>query len=137
MPSQQQLIEDFAILDDWIEKYQYIIDLGKKLKPMKESDKTAENLLQGCQSKVWLTHQFKDGKIHYRANSDAAIVSGLIALVLSIYSEQTPQQILQTKPTFIDQIGLSSHLSSTRSNGLNAMIQKIKQIAALQTEQKT
>lgn len=129
MSNQQQLIEDFAIFDDWIEKYQYIIDLGKKLEPMSEADKIDQNLLQGCQSKVWLSHQFKAGKIYYQANSDAAIVSGLIALVLTIYSAQTPQHILQTEPTFIDQIGLSSHLSSTRSNGLNAMIQKIKQIA--------
>lgn len=129
MSNQQQLIEDFAIFDDWIEKYQYIIDLGKKLEPMNEADKIDQNLLQGCQSKVWLSHQFKAGKIYYQANSDAAIVSGLIALVLTIYSAQTPQHILQTEPTFIDQIGLSSHLSSTRSNGLNAMIQKIKQIA--------
>lgn len=129
MSNQQQLIEDFAIFDDWIEKYQYIIDLGKKLEPMNEADKIDQNLLQGCQSKVWLSHQFKAGKIYYQANSDAAIVSGLIALVLTIYSVQTPQHILQTEPTFIDQIGLSSHLSSTRSNGLNAMIQKIKQIA--------
>ena len=129
MDEQLEIIETFDMFDDWLEKYQYIIDLGKKLEPMDESLKVDENLLQGCQSQVWLVHEFKDGKLHFQANSDAAIVSGLIALVMTIYSNQTPKKIIETEPDFIELIGLASHLSSTRSNGLNAMIDKIKETA--------
>jgi len=129
LDEQLEIIETFDMFDDWLEKYQYIIDLGKQLDPMDESLKVDENLLQGCQSQVWLVHEFKDGKLYFQANSDAAIVSGLIALVLTIYSNQTPQKIIETEPDFIELIGLSSHLSSTRSNGLNAMIEKIKNTA--------
>ena len=129
MDGQLEIIETFDMFDDWLEKYQYIIDLGKQLDPMDDSLKVDENLLQGCQSRVWLVHEFKDGKLHFQANSDAAIVSGLIALVLTIYSNQTPAQIIETEPDFIELIGLASHLSSTRSNGLNAMIEKIQTTA--------
>jgi cysteine desulfuration protein SufE len=129
MDEQLEIIETFDMFDDWLEKYQYIIDLGKKLEPMDESLKVDENLLQGCQSQVWLVHEFKDGKLHFQANSDAAIVSGLIALVMTIYSNQTPKKIIETEPDFIELIGLASHLSSTRSNGLNAMIEKIQSTA--------
>ncbi|MFC3194214.1 SufE family protein [Marinicella sediminis] len=129
MDNQTEIIETFDMFDDWMEKYQYIIDLGKQLPPMDESLKTDDNLLAGCQSQVWLVHEYKDGQLHFQANSDAAIVSGLIALVLTIYSDQTPQYIIDTDPDFIETIGLSSHLSSTRSNGLNAMIEKIQHTA--------
>lgn len=129
MDEQLEIIETFDMFDDWLEKYQYIIDLGKQLEPMDESLKVDENLLQGCQSQVWLVHTFNDGKLQFQANSDAAIVSGLIALVLTIYSNQPPQKIVETEPDFIELIGLSSHLSSTRSNGLNAMIEKIQSTA--------
>lgn len=129
MDEQLEIIETFDMFDDWLEKYQYIIDLGKRLEPMDESLKVDENLLQGCQSQVWLVHEYKDGKLHFQANSDAAIVSGLIALVMTIYSKQTPKKIIETEPDFIELIGLASHLSSTRSNGLNAMIEKIKDTA--------
>lgn len=129
MDNQTEIIETFDLFDDWMEKYQYIIDLGKQLPAMDATLKTDDNLLAGCQSQVWLVHEFKDGKLHFQANSDAAIVSGLIALVLTIYSDQTPQYIIETEPDFIELIGLSSHLSSTRANGLNAMIEKIQDTA--------
>jgi len=128
--TQQQMIESFDLFSDWLEKYQYIIDLGKALPPLDEKHKIDENLLSGCQSKVWLIHQSKEGKLIFQANSDATIVSGLIALVLSVYSGLSAKEILTTKPEFIEKIGLASHLSSTRSNGLNAMIHKIKLIAS-------
>lgn len=127
--NQQEVIETFDMFDDWLEKYQYIIDLGKQLAPLDEVHQVDENLLQGCQSRVWLVHEKKGDEIHYHANSDAAIVSGLVYLVLSIYSGKTAKEIIQTEPEFIEKIGLSAHLSSTRSNGLNAMIQQIKAIA--------
>ncbi len=126
---QLEIIETFEMFDDWLEKYQYIIDLGKRLEPMDDALKVDENILHGCQSQVWLVHDYLDGKLQFQANSDAAIVSGLIKLVMTIYSDQSPQSILDTEPDFIELIGLSSHLSSTRSNGLNAMIQKIKETA--------
>lgn len=127
--SQEEVIDTFDLFDDWLEKYQYIIDLGKKLPALDEVHKIDENLLQGCQSRVWLIHEYKDNKLTFLANSDAAIVSGLVSLVLSIYSGHSPQTVLKTEPVFIEKIGLASHLSSTRSNGLNAMIAKIKHIA--------
>jgi len=126
---QAEIIETFDMFDDWLEKYQYIIDLGKQLKPLDDALKVDANFLHGCQSQVWLVHDYQDGHLNFQASSDAAIVSGLIHLVLTIYSGQTPQQIVDTEPKFIEQIGLSSHLSSTRSNGLNAMIQKIQATA--------
>lgn len=127
--NQQEVIETFDMFDDWLEKYQYIIDLGKQLAPLDEAHKVDANLLQGCQSRVWLVHEKEGDTIHYQANSDAAIVSGLVYLVLSIYSGKTAKDIIQTEPEFIEKIGLSAHLSSTRSNGLNAMINQIKAIA--------
>ncbi len=126
---QLEIIETFDMFDDWLEKYQYIIDLGKQLKPMDDAHKIDDNILHGCQSQVWLIHDYQDGILNFQASSDAAIVSGLIHLVMTIYSGQPPQKILETEPEFIERIGLSSHLSSTRSNGLNAMIAKIKATA--------
>lgn len=126
---QLEIIETFDMFDDWLEKYQYIIDLGKQLEPMDDAHKIDENILHGCQSQVWLIHDYQDGILNFQASSDAAIVSGLIHLVMTIYSGQTPQKIIETEPEFIERIGLSSHLSSTRSNGLNAMIAKIKATA--------
>ncbi len=127
--SQQWIIDDFLIFDDWMEKYQYIIDLGKNLNKLDESDKVEANKLQGCQSQVWIIHDLKDGLIHFQAESDAAIVSGLVALVLSIYSGKSPQYILENEPEFISEIGLNKHLSPTRSNGLSSLLAKIKTTA--------
>lgn len=129
MDNQEEIIETFDLFDDWLQKYQYIIDMGKELPELDAKHKVDKNLLAGCQSQVWLIHEYKDGKLHFYANSDAAIVSGLIALVMTIYSDQTPRYIVDTEPDFIELIGLSSHLSMTRSNGLNAMIEKIQSIA--------
>lgn len=131
MICQQEIIEDFAIFDDWMEKYQYIIDLGKDLPKLNDIDKVEENKLQGCQSQVWIIHQVIDNKIIFKAESDAAIVSGLVALVLSVYSGKTASEIIQTKPTFISQIGLDKHLSPTRSNGLSSLLKKIQETANL------
>lgn len=127
--TQQEIISDFEIFADWMEKYQYIIDLGKNLEKLQESDKIEENKLLGCQSQVWITHQLSDEKIIFKAESDAAIVSGLIALVLSIYSGKTAHEITNTAPTFISEIGLDKHLSPTRSNGLSSLLNKIQEVA--------
>ncbi len=127
--TQKEIIDDFEIFADWMEKYQYIIDLGKNLEKIEETDKTEENKLQGCQSQVWITHDLLDEKIIFKAESDAAIVSGLIALVLSIYSGKTAHEIKKTAPTFISEIGLDKHLSPTRSNGLSSLLNKIQEIA--------
>ncbi len=129
MKSQQEIIQDFEIFDDWMEKYQYIIDLGKELDKLDEADKVDANKLQGCQSQVWIIHKLTDGKIIFKAESDAAIVSGLVALVLSVYSDKTPEEITQTTPDFIAKIGLDKHLSPTRSNGLSSLLAKIQQTA--------
>ena len=129
MKSQQEIIEDFEIFDDWMEKYQYIIDLGKDLEKLDESDKIDANKLQGCQSQVWITHSLENGKVIFKAESDAAIVSGLVALVLSVYSNKTPEEITKTRPDFIAKIGLDKHLSPTRSNGLSSLLLKIQEVA--------
>jgi len=129
MKSQNEIIEDFEVFDDWMEKYQYIIDLGKELDELDAADKTEENKLQGCQSQVWIIHEVIDGKLIFKAQSDAAIVSGLVALVLSVYSGKTPKEIAKTKPKFITKIGLDKHLSPTRSNGLSSLLSKIQETA--------
>ncbi len=129
MKTQQETIQDFEIFEDWMEKYQYIIDLGKELEKLDDADKIDANKLQGCQSQVWIIHEVKEGKIIFKAESDAAIVSGLVALVLSIYSGKTPQEITETEPTFIAEIGLDKHLSGTRSNGLASLLAKIQEVA--------
>ena len=127
--TQQELVEEFEIFDDWMERYEYVIDLGKKLPEFPDEWKTAENKIQGCQSQVWLNMQMQDGKIHIDGMSDAAIVSGLVAIVLRVYSDRAPQDILKTKPDFIADIGFTDHLSPTRSNGLHAMLRAIYQKA--------
>ena len=129
MKSQQEIIQDFEIFDDWMEKYQYIIDLGKELNTLDDTDKIDVNKLQGCQSQVWIVHEMCEGKLIIRAESDAAIVSGLVALVLSIYSGKSPEEIINTQPTFITEIGLDKHLSGTRSNGLASLLAKIQELA--------
>lgn len=129
MKTQQEIIEDFEIFDDWMEKYQYIIDLGKELDKLDDTEKVDTNKLQGCQSQVWIIHELNDSKLYFKAESDAAIVSGLVALVLSIYSGKTPLEITQTKPDFIVEIGLDKHLSGTRSNGLGSLMNKIQEVA--------
>lgn len=127
--AQQAIIEEFAFFDDWLERYQYLIDLGKKLPPLAQEEMTDDRLLSGCQSNVWFIADGDASRLEFRANSDAAIVSGLIALLLRVYSGREAEEILATEPEFIDAIGLSEHLSPTRANGLNAMLQAVRNVA--------
>ena len=128
--AQQDIISDFSLFDSWLDRYQYLIDLGKALKPLDESEKTDDILLHGCQSRVWLIIEGDASELTIRANSDAAIVSGLIALLIRVYSGASAEQILQSQPEFISAIGLQQHLSPTRANGLHAMLQAINKAAA-------
>jgi cysteine desulfuration protein SufE len=134
--AQQDIISDFSLFDSWLDRYQYLIDLGKKLEPLDEAEKTDDILLPGCQSKVWLIIEGDAGEVRIRANSDAAIVSGLIALLIQVYSGASAGQILDTQPEFINAIGLQQHLSATRANGLHAMLQAINNAARKFSEQK-
>jgi len=131
--AQQDIISNFSLFDDWLDKYQYLIDLGKALEPLAEAEKTDDRLLQGCQSKVWLIIEGDADCLVIRANSDAAIVSGLIALLTKVYSGASAEQILSTQPEFIQAIGLEHHLSATRSNGLHAMLEAIYHAARFYT----
>ena len=124
--SQDEIIDSFSLFSEWLDRYQYLIDLGRKLPPLDEAEKTDDKLLAGCQSQVWLLLEGDAGEVTIRANSDAAIVSGLIALLIQVYSGCSAQQIVDTEPYFIEEIGLSSHLSPTRANGLHAMLGAIK-----------
>jgi cysteine desulfuration protein SufE len=134
--AQQEIISDFSLFDSWLDRYQYLIDLGKKLEPLDEAEKTDDILLPGCQSKVWLIIEGDADEVRIRANSDAAIVSGLIALLIQVYSGASAGQILDTQPEFINAIGLQQHLSATRANGLHAMLQAINNAARKFSEQK-
>jgi cysteine desulfuration protein SufE len=127
--AQQEIISDFSLFDNWLDRYQYLIDLGKALEPLGEEEKTDDVLLFGCQSRVWLIIEGDASEVKIRANSDAAIVSGLIALLIRLYSGASAEQILKTQPEFIQAIGLSQHLSATRANGLHAMLQAINKAA--------
>ena len=127
---QDEIIDDFSLFPEWLDRYQYLIDLGKKLPPLADEEKTDDKLLAGCQSQVWLYLEGDADRITIRANSDAAIVSGLIALITRVYSGCSAKQVLETSPYFIESIGLSSHLSPTRANGLHAMLNAINTYAA-------
>jgi len=126
---QSELVDEFEIFEDWMSRYEYVIDLGRQLPDFPEDWKTETNKIQGCQSQVWLNTQMRDGKMHIDGTSDAAIVSGLVAIVLRVYSDQAPQDILDAKPDFISDIGFNDHLSPTRSNGLHSMLRTIYQRA--------
>ena len=128
--AQEELVEEFELFDNWLDRYQYLIDLGRKLPEFPAELKTEDYRLQGCQSQVWLKAGEEDGTLNFQAISDSAIVSGLIAVLLRVYSGRRPQEILDTRPEFIDAIGLHEHLSPTRSNGLHAMIDAIRGHAA-------
>lgn len=129
LAAQEEIVDTFSLLDDWTDRYQYIIDLGKQLTPFPEEYKTEDYRLKGCQSQVWIRTDLVDGLLHIRATSDSAIVAGLIALLLRVYNDRRPGDIIATPPDFIRRIELESHLSPTRSNGLSAMIQQIRQMA--------
>lgn len=123
---QDEIIEEFSSFDDWMDRYQLLIDMGSEQAPLEDEYKTESNLIEGCQSRVWLQADLVDGKVFYRAESDALIVKGIVSLLLRVYSGHTPQEILDSEPYFVEAIGLREHLSPTRSNGLVAMIKQMK-----------
>ena len=126
---QDEIIEEFAGLDDWMDKYQLLIDLGNDQPPLDEKYKTESNLIDGCQSRVWLQADYAGGRLHFQAESDALIVKGIVALLIRVLDDTTPQQILDADLYFIEQIGLREHLSPTRSNGLLAMVKQMRMYA--------
>jgi len=127
--AQQEVIEEFSLFDDWMDRYQYIIDLGRRLPEFPEALRTEDNRIRGCQSQVWFVPEQRDGRLYFQAVSDAAIVSGLIALLLRLYSGRYPRDILDTPPDFVSALQLESHLSPTRSNGLSSMLKAIRGFA--------
>ena len=132
---QKEIIEDFDLFEDWMQRYEFIIDTGKSLPLISDQNKSDENLIKGCQSKVWLHADYENGKLIFSADSDAILTKGIISLLLRVYSQQTPKDILEADPFFIDEIGLKEHLSPTRANGLLSMVKQIKLLAlAYQTK---
>jgi cysteine desulfuration protein SufE len=123
---QEELIEEFAMFDDWMQRYEYMIDLGKSLPLIDKQNKTDDRVIKGCQSKVWLDAELKGDKMDFSAESDAIITKGIIAILIRTFNNQTPSAILNSNTDFIDQIGLKEHLSATRANGLTSMIKKLK-----------
>ncbi|PKP26095.1 MAG: Fe-S metabolism protein SufE [Bacteroidetes bacterium HGW-Bacteroidetes-2] len=126
---QQEIIEEFAFFDDWMQRYEHMISIGKTMPLIEEKNKTEDFLIQGCQSKVWVYPELKDGKIIFTADSDAIITKGIVAILLRVFSNQTPEDILKADTIFIDEIGLKEHLSPTRANGLVSMIKQLKMYA--------
>ncbi|MDE5635559.1 MAG: SufE family protein [Muribaculaceae bacterium] len=126
---QNRIISEFSDIDDWMDRYAYIIDLGNALPPIDPSFKTTQYLIEGCQSRVWLNADLVDGRVHYTADSDAIIVKGIISLLIEVLDNHTPDEILNADLYFIDRIGLSEHLSPTRSNGLVAMVKQMRMYA--------
>lgn len=126
---QDEIIEEFADFDDWMDRYQLLIDLGNELEPLPEQYKTESNLIDGCQSRVWLQADLCEGRLYFQAESDALIVKGIVSLLIRVFSGQTPRDILDAELFFIDDIGLREHLSPTRSNGLLAMVKQIRMYA--------
>ena len=123
---QQEIIAEFAIFDDWLDKYQYIVELGNTLEEFPEEFLTDQNLIDGCQSKVWLTADYRDGKVYFSAKGDAIIVKGIIRLLISVLSGRTPNEIIESDLHFLNEIGLTEHLSPIRSNGLAAMVKQMR-----------
>ena len=130
--AQQALLEEFQMFDNWMDRYQYLIDMGKQLPPFPEEWKTEERKIQGCQSNVWMHYRREGEVLHFDAISDAAIVSGLIAILMRIYNARPAKEICATSPHFLQDLGLDKHLSPTRSNGLHAMLEKIYAIAKIE-----
>ncbi len=126
---QDEVIEEFSELEDWMDRYQLLIDLGEEQEALSEADKTEQNLIDGCQSRVWLVCDERDGLLHFRAESDALIVKGIVSLLIRVVSGHTPQEILDADLYFISRIGLTEHLSPTRSNGLLAMVKQMRMYA--------
>ena len=126
----REVIEDFSLYEEWLDKYEYLIELGKALEPFPEEKKTEDRLIKGCQSRVWLDAELRDGRLYFQADSDAIITKGIISLLVSVYSGRTPEEIAADDFGFVAQIGLRENLSPTRANGLVSMIETIKEIAA-------
>ncbi len=126
---EKEIVEEFGLFDSWDDKYEYIIDLGKKLPLLEDENKLDENKVRGCQSTVWLVADYKEGKVRYKADSDAVIVKGLISMLIRVLSGHTPDEIIHSKLDFINQIGMTSHLAQTRSNGLLSMVKQMKNYA--------
>jgi len=123
---QNELVDEFAVFDDWMDKYEYIIELGRELPVIDPAKKTADRIIEGCQSQVWLDSTFTNGKMHFTADSDAIITKGIIALLIRVLNNETPEDIVKNELFFINEIGLHEHLSPTRSNGLASMVKKMK-----------
>lgn len=123
---QEEIIAEFSDFDDWLDRYQLLIDMGGEQESLPEEYKSDNNLIEGCQSRVWLQADFIDGRVHFRAESDALIVKGIVSLLIKVYSARTPDEILDNEPYFVEAIGLKEHLSPTRSNGLLAMIKQMR-----------
>lgn len=126
---QDEIVEEFSSFDDWMDRYSLLIDYGNGLEPFPEADKNNQNLIDGCQSKVWFTAEIKNGKVIYHGDSDAILVKGIVALLIRVLSNHTPKEIVETELYFIDEINLREHLSPTRSNGLNAMLRQMRLFA--------
>jgi len=127
--TEDEIIEEFSLFDSWDDKYEYIIDMGKKLPVLDDKHKLDENKVRGCQSTVWLVADYSDGKIYFKADSDAVIVKGLISMLIRVLSGHTPDEIIEAKLGFIQQIGMTTHLAQTRSNGLLSMVKQMKNFA--------
>ena len=126
---QDNIIDEFSMFDEWMDKYSLLIDLGNSLQPLEDKDKTPQNIIEGCQSRVWLNAEMKDGLVVYRGESDAVLVKGIVSLLIQVLTNHTPDEIIGTELYFIEKIGLREHLSPTRSNGLLAMIKQMKLFA--------
>ena len=128
--AEEEVVDEFSMFDDWLDKYEYLIELGKSLKDYPEADKTEDRLIQGCQSRVWLDYKVQNGRIWFNADSDAIITKGIISLLIKIYSGRTPEEIASSDFSVVDRIGLKENLSPTRANGLVSMIARIREIAS-------
>ena len=126
---EKEIVEEFSLFDSWDDKYEYIIDLGKKLPPLDQQFKVDENKVKGCQSTVWLAADYRDGRVFYKADSDAVIVKGLVSMLIRVLSGHTPDAVVAAKLDFINEIGMTGHLAQTRSNGLVAMVKNMKNYA--------
>jgi cysteine desulfuration protein SufE len=133
--AQQEVVDEFAMFSDWQDRYEHLIELGKDLPLIAPEKKTDENIVRGCQSRVWLSATFDNGRVHYTADSDAIITKGIVALLVRVLNDRTPQEILNTPLTFIDTVGLREHLSPNRSNGLVAMLDQMKRYAVAYSTQ--
>ncbi|GAB1473695.1 SufE family protein [Bacteroidota bacterium] len=134
--TQQQIIEEFSVFQDWMDKYEYLIELGKTLPVISENAKSENNLIKGCQSRVWLNAEYSGGKLYFTADSDAIITKGIISLLVRIFSDKTPDEILNSNLDFLNDIGLNDNLSPTRANGLLSMVKQIKYYAAVYSQTK-